>query len=92
MGAGASFGCGAITVNYDWRSKHRTVVGAGAVIGCNVNLVAPVRVGKDASIAAGSTITKDVPAGTLAVSRNREQNHVEGWSRRRRPGETPGQG
>jgi bifunctional UDP-N-acetylglucosamine pyrophosphorylase/glucosamine-1-phosphate N-acetyltransferase len=90
VGAGASFGCGAITVNYDWRSKHRTVVEEGAVIGCNVNLVAPVRVGSHASVAAGSTITRDVPAGTLALSRSREQKHVEGWSRRRRPGETPG--
>jgi bifunctional UDP-N-acetylglucosamine pyrophosphorylase/glucosamine-1-phosphate N-acetyltransferase len=90
VGAGASFGCGAITVNYDWRSKHRTVVEDGAVIGCNVNLVAPVRVGKGASVAAGSTITRDVPADSLALSRSREQTHVEGWSRRRRRGETPG--
>jgi bifunctional UDP-N-acetylglucosamine pyrophosphorylase/glucosamine-1-phosphate N-acetyltransferase len=85
VGAGASFGCGAITVNYDWRAKHRTQVGEGAVIGCNVNLVAPVRVGRNASVAAGSTITRDVPEGALALSRSREQQHVEGWSERKRP-------
>jgi bifunctional UDP-N-acetylglucosamine pyrophosphorylase/glucosamine-1-phosphate N-acetyltransferase len=87
VGAGASFGCGSITVNYDWRSKHRTTVGEGAVIGCNVNLVAPVTVGRNASVAAGSTITKDVPDGNLALSRNREQKHVAGWSERKRPPE-----
>jgi bifunctional UDP-N-acetylglucosamine pyrophosphorylase/glucosamine-1-phosphate N-acetyltransferase len=85
VGEGASFGCGSITVNYDWRAKNRTVVEPGAVIGCNVNLVAPVKVGRNASIAAGSTITKDVPEGTLALARSREQKHVEGWSRRKRP-------
>lgn len=87
VGAGASFGCGSITVNYDWRAKHRTVVGEGAVIGCNVNLVAPVSVGRNASVAAGSTITKDVPEGALAFARDREQKHVEGWSERKRPPE-----
>jgi bifunctional UDP-N-acetylglucosamine pyrophosphorylase/glucosamine-1-phosphate N-acetyltransferase len=86
VGEGASFGCGSITVNYDWRSKHRTVVEPGAVIGCNVNLVAPVRVGRNASVAAGSTVTQDVPSEALAVARAR-QRHVEGWSRRKRPDE-----
>jgi bifunctional UDP-N-acetylglucosamine pyrophosphorylase/glucosamine-1-phosphate N-acetyltransferase len=87
VGAGASFGCGSITVNYDWRSKHRTQVGEGAVIGCNVNLVAPIRVGRNASVAAGSTITRDVPEGTLALARPRDQKHIEGWSERKRPPE-----
>jgi len=81
VGAGASFGCGAITVNYDWRQKHRTQVGERAAIGCNANLVAPVRVGTDAAVAAGSTVTKDVPDGALAVERS-ETRHVEGWGRR----------
>ncbi len=81
VGAGASFGCGAITVNYDWRKKHRTQVGERAAIGCNVNLVAPVSVGADAAVAAGSTVTKDVPDGALAVERG-EMRHVEGWARR----------
>ena len=82
VGAGASFGCGSITVNYDWRAKHRTTVGEGAVIGCNVNLVAPVTIARNASIAAGSTVTQDVPEDALAVERS-EQRHVEGWSRRK---------
>jgi len=81
VGAGASFGCGAITVNYDWRKKHRTRVGERAAIGCNANLVAPVSVGADAAVAAGSTVTKDVPEGALAVERG-EMRHVEGWARR----------
>ena len=81
VGPGASFGCGAITVNYDWRTKHRTRVGARAAIGCNVNLIAPAGVGDDAAVAAGSTITKDVPEGALAVERG-EQRNVEGWAAR----------
>jgi bifunctional UDP-N-acetylglucosamine pyrophosphorylase/glucosamine-1-phosphate N-acetyltransferase len=87
VGEGASFGCGAITVNYNWSAKHRTTVEAGVVIGCNVNLIAPVRVKKNASIAAGSTITEDVPEDALAVARARKQLVVEGWSRRKRPEE-----
>ncbi len=87
VGEGASFGCGSITVNYDWKDKHRTTVGPGAVVGCNVNLVAPVSVGRNAAIAAGSTITRDVPDGSLALSRSRDEKHVEGWSRRKRPPE-----
>ena len=87
VGAGASFGCGSITVNYDWRGKHRTQVGEGAVIGCNVNLVAPVKIGRNASVAAGSTITRDVPEGTLALARPRDQKHIKGWSERKRPPE-----
>jgi bifunctional UDP-N-acetylglucosamine pyrophosphorylase/glucosamine-1-phosphate N-acetyltransferase len=83
VGAGAAFGCGAITVNYDWDAKHRTQVDEGANIGCNANLVAPVRVGKDSAVAAGSTVTGDVPDGALAVERGRQRN-VEGWRERRR--------
>jgi bifunctional UDP-N-acetylglucosamine pyrophosphorylase/glucosamine-1-phosphate N-acetyltransferase len=81
VGAGASFGCGSITVNYDWRNKHRTRVGSRAAIGCNANLVAPVSVGEDAAVAAGTTVTKDVPAGALAVERG-ETRLVEGWGKR----------
>ncbi len=87
VGDGASFGCGSITVNYDWRAKHRTSVGEGAVIGCNANLVAPVRIGRNASVAAGSTITRDVPEGALALAREQNQRHIEGWSERFRPRE-----
>jgi bifunctional UDP-N-acetylglucosamine pyrophosphorylase/glucosamine-1-phosphate N-acetyltransferase len=83
VGEGASFGCGSIVVNYDWRTKHRTRIGERATIGCNANLVAPVTVGADCAVAAGSTITKDVPSGALAVERA-EQRNVLGWVLRRR--------
>lgn len=86
VGDGAAFGCGAITVNYDWDAKHRTIVEAGANVGCNVNLVAPVKVGRDAAVAAGSTVTQDVPADALAVARERQRN-VLGWRARRPPKE-----
>jgi bifunctional UDP-N-acetylglucosamine pyrophosphorylase/glucosamine-1-phosphate N-acetyltransferase len=82
VGAGASFGCGSITVNYDWDAKHRTTVGAGATVGCNVNLVAPVTVGPNAAVAAGSTVNQDVPGDALAVARAKQRN-VEGWRARR---------
>jgi bifunctional UDP-N-acetylglucosamine pyrophosphorylase / glucosamine-1-phosphate N-acetyltransferase len=81
VGAGATFGCGAITVNYDWRKKQRTTVGPRAAIGCNANLIAPVSVGTDAAVAAGTTVTKDVPEGALAIERG-ETRHVAGWGKR----------
>lgn len=79
---GASFGCGSITVNYDWDAKHRTHVGRGSKIGCNANLIAPVHIEAEANVAAGSTITQDVPEGALAVARARQRN-VEKWRERR---------
>ena len=82
VGAGVNLGAGSITVNYDGKNKHRTVIEDGAFIGCNCNLVAPVRIGKRAFVAAGTTVTKDVPAGALALARPKEQN-IEGWVRRR---------
>lgn len=79
IGDDVNFSCGAITVNYDGVKKHKTVVGAGAMVGSNVNLVAPVVIGDGAYIAAGSTITKDVPADALAVAR--EKPFIkEGWA------------
>jgi bifunctional UDP-N-acetylglucosamine pyrophosphorylase / glucosamine-1-phosphate N-acetyltransferase len=83
VGPGASFGCGSIVVNYDGQKKHRTRIGARAFIGCNVNLVAPVVVESDTFLAAGSTITSNVPEGALGVARARQRN-VEGWVARRR--------
>ena len=72
-------------MNYDWQRKHRTTVGARALIGCNANLVAPLEIEPDAFVAAGSTVTKTVPTDALAVSRARQRN-VEGWGwRRARP-------
>ncbi len=82
VGDRASFGCGSIVANYDGIAKHRTAVDAGAFIGCNVNLVAPVRVARDAFVAAGSTVTRDVPAGALAIARERQRN-LEGWRAKR---------
>ncbi|MCX5795464.1 MAG: bifunctional UDP-N-acetylglucosamine diphosphorylase/glucosamine-1-phosphate N-acetyltransferase GlmU [Elusimicrobia bacterium] len=67
-------GAGTITCNYDGKTKHRTVIGAKAFIGSNVNLVAPVKVGRGAKIGAGSTITEDVPDGILAIARARQVN------------------
>jgi len=83
VGEGSSFGCGAITVNYDWDAKHRTRVGRDVKIGCNANLVAPLTVADGAVVAAGSTITTDVPGEALAVARARQKN-IEGWRTRRR--------
>jgi bifunctional UDP-N-acetylglucosamine pyrophosphorylase/glucosamine-1-phosphate N-acetyltransferase len=82
VGEGASFSCGAITVNYDWQGKHRTVIGKGSTVGCNANLIAPVVIGDNAAVAAGSTITGPVPDDALAVARARQRN-VEGWVARR---------
>lgn len=74
VGEKVNISCGAITVNYDGVNKHRTVIGDGAFIGCNSNLVAPVTIEDGAYVAAGSTITHDVPAGDLAIGRQRQVN------------------
>lgn len=84
VGGGVNFGCGVVTGNYDGVKKSRTTIGDNAFIGCNTNLVAPVKVGDRAYTAAGSTITKDVPDDALAVARSHQQN-LEGWVTRRRP-------
>lgn len=83
IGSGVNIGAGTIFVNYDGRKKYRSVVEDGAFIGCNSNLVAPVHIGQDAYVAAGSTLTKDVPSGSLAVARSRQENK-EGWVAKRR--------
>ena len=83
VGEGVNIGCGAVTVNYDGVKKHRTVIGDGAFIGCNVNLVAPVTVEKGAYVAAGSTITDDVPEDALAIARERQVNKP-GYAKRLR--------
>ena len=78
VGERVNLGCGVVFVNYDGSRKYRSVVEDGAFIGCNVNLVSPVHVGKDAYIAAGSTITEDVPDGALYVARAKGMT-LEGW-------------
>ena len=74
LGSGVNIGAGTITCNYDGANKHRTDIGDGVFIGSNSALVAPVRIGDNALVGAGSTITKDVPAKTLAVARVRQKN------------------
>jgi bifunctional UDP-N-acetylglucosamine pyrophosphorylase/glucosamine-1-phosphate N-acetyltransferase len=83
IGKDANIGAGTITCNFDGFEKHRTVIEDGAFIGSDTMLVAPVRIGKGAVTGAGSAITKDVPAGALAVERS-EQKIVEGYAQRRR--------
>jgi bifunctional UDP-N-acetylglucosamine pyrophosphorylase/glucosamine-1-phosphate N-acetyltransferase len=78
VGRGVNFGCGCVTANYDGVNKFKTVVGDNAFIGCNTNLIAPVTVGENATTAAGSTITKDVPPNSLAIERG-QQNVKENW-------------
>ena len=78
VGRDVNLGCGVVFVNYDGTNKHRSVVEDGAFIGCNTNLVSPVHVQKGAFIAAGSTITENVPEKALAVARARQVNK-EGW-------------
>ena len=82
VGKNINFGCGTVVVNYDGKQKHRTVIGDNAFIGCNTNLVSPVKVGKNAFTAAGSTITEDVPDNALAVARER-QTVKEDWVTKR---------
>ena len=83
VGADVNIGAGTITCNYDGKKKHKTVLEDGVFIGSDTQLVAPVRVGKGAYVGAGSTITKDVPAGSLALSRT-PQKVVEGWVERKK--------
>ena len=81
IGAKANIGAGTITCNYDGFSKHVTTIEAGAFIGSDSQLVAPVTVGRDAYVASGSTVTKDVPRGSLALSRVAQVNR-DGWADR----------
>lgn len=74
IGNGVNLGCGSITVNYDGKNKYLTKVGDGAFIGCNANLIAPVTIGENAYVAAGSTITDNVPKESLSIARARQTN------------------
>jgi len=80
VGKHVNIGAGTITCNYDGANKHRTVIGDNVFIGSDTQLVAPVTIGEGATIAAGSTITKDAPAGELSISRAR-QTTIKGWKR-----------
>jgi bifunctional UDP-N-acetylglucosamine pyrophosphorylase/glucosamine-1-phosphate N-acetyltransferase len=80
VGPRANIGAGTIVANYDGANKHHTAIGADAHTGSNSVLVAPVNIGDGATVGAGSTITKDVPPGTLAVARGKQAT-IEGWKR-----------
>lgn len=82
IGAEVNIGAGTITCNYDGQNKHPTHIGDGAFIGSNTALVAPITIGKDATIGAGSTITREAPAETLTVARAR-QTTIKGWRRKK---------
>ena len=83
VGSRVNFGCGTITSNYDGFKKSRTVIEDDAFIGCNTNLIPPVKVGRGAYIAAGTTVTKDVETDSLAIGRVR-QEQKPGWAKMRR--------
>jgi bifunctional UDP-N-acetylglucosamine pyrophosphorylase / glucosamine-1-phosphate N-acetyltransferase len=83
IGANVNVGAGTITCNYDGVRKHPTIIGDGAFIGSDSQLVAPVHIGEGAYVAAGSSIVEDVPAGSLGIARGRQSN-IEGWVERRK--------
>ena len=83
IGAGTNIGAGTITCNYDGEKKHPTVIGSSVFVGTNSTIVAPVTLADGSYIAAGSTVTADVPAGALAIGRARQENK-EGWVARRK--------
>lgn len=78
VGENCNFGCGTVVVNYDGKKKNKTEIGNNSFIGCNTNLVSPVKVYDNTYIAAGSTITDDVHEGELAIARARQRN-IPGW-------------
>lgn len=82
VGSNVNFGCGVVTVNYDGEKKHRISIDDDAFIGCNTNLISPVKVGKSAYTAAGTTVTKDVPDGALAIERG-ELHFKDGFGNKR---------
>lgn len=85
IGSSVNIGCGCITVNYDGKKKHRTIIEDNAFVGCNSNMVAPVTIGAGAYIGAGSTITKDVPGDDLGIASAKQKN-IEGWAAKYRNG------
>ena len=80
IGAGTNIGCGSITCNYDGFKKSKTIIGDDCFIGSNVNFIAPVTIGRNVLVGAGSTITDDVPADSLAIARQKQLNK-EGWNK-----------
>jgi bifunctional UDP-N-acetylglucosamine pyrophosphorylase/glucosamine-1-phosphate N-acetyltransferase len=78
VGKSVNLGCGVVVVNYDGKKKNKTIIGDNAFVGCNTNLVSPVEVKSNSYIAAGSTITKEVPENSLAIARSKQMN-IENW-------------
>lgn len=83
VGKRVNFGCGTVTCNYDGKKKYRTTIGDDCFIGCNTNFVSPINVGDGVYIAAGSTITEDIPENSLSIARARQVNK-EGWKDKRK--------
>ena len=81
LGRDINIGCGTIFVNYDGKKKHRSTVGDQAFIGCNANIVSPVKIGAQTFIAAGTTVTHDVPDQALAISRVKQDNIPNYWQK-----------
>ncbi|CZQ83693.1 bifunctional UDP-N-acetylglucosamine pyrophosphorylase / Glucosamine-1-phosphate N-acetyltransferase [Trichococcus flocculiformis] len=81
LGKNINVGCGTVFVNYDGKNKHRSSIGDNTFIGCNVNIVAPVTVEANTFLAAGSTITKDVPEGAMGIARSRQENKSGYWEK-----------
>jgi bifunctional UDP-N-acetylglucosamine pyrophosphorylase/glucosamine-1-phosphate N-acetyltransferase len=88
VGSRVNIGAGTITCNYDGANKHRTIIEDDAFIGSNTQLVAPVKIGRGATIGAGSTITRDAPEGELTLSRAKQIN-LPGWRRPSKKNNTP---
>ena len=82
VGKDTNIGAGTITCNYDGKEKHKTIIGSESFVGSNTSIVAPVTVGSNATIAAGSVITKDVPDNALGVGRSKQENK-ENWSKKK---------
>ena len=83
IGKSVNIGAGTITCNYDGKDKHKTNIGEGSFIGTNSSLVAPINIGKNAYVGAGSTITKDIPDDALGVGRGKQINK-ENWSKKKK--------
>lgn len=83
VGKRVNFGCGTVTCNYDGKKKYRTTIGDDCFVGCNTNFISPINVGDGVYIAAGSTITEDIPENSLSIARARQVNK-EGWKDKRK--------